>query len=185
MTTKTRNLMTFASVVLIGIAGFTMSATKAAPTFADDRAPELTGPCVRLEIDTGNKVAFRAYATGTQNYRWNGVAWILVAPDAQLFANEDYTGQIGKHYGGPTWESKSGSKVVATRIDDCTPDTSAIAWLKLQKVTTEGAGIFDRISFIQRVNTTGGLKPTVAGTTVGEEANVPYTAEYYFYRPSN
>ena len=182
MTTNMKRKLTVAGVLLIGIAGFLVSAVKAESTFIDDRTPELTGECARLGVDDGNKLAFRSYATGTQIYRWNGAAWIFVAPDAKLFVNEMYHGQIGKHYVGPTWESNSGSKIVAAKIDECTPDTSAIPWLKLQKVDTEGPGIFESVTFIQRLNTTGGLKPTVPGSFVGEEMAVPYTAEYYFYR---
>jgi len=37
-------------------------------------------------------------------------------------------------------------------------------------------------TFIQRINTVGGNAPAAPGTVVGEEANVPYTAEYLFYR---
>jgi hypothetical protein len=32
------------------------------------------------------------------------------------------------------------------------------------------------------VNTTGGLAPSAPPAQAGEEARVPYTAEYYFYR---
>ena len=35
---------------------------------------------------------------------------------------------------------------------------------------------------IQRVNTVGGVAPSTAGSVVGEIAEVPYTAEYFFYR---
>ncbi len=52
-------------------------------------------------------------------------------------------------------------------------------------VETDGPGIFRRVAFIQRVNTTGGTAPAAPGTTVGEEARVPYTAEYYFYRAAH
>jgi hypothetical protein len=38
------------------------------------------------------------------------------------------------------------------------------------------------VTFIQRVNTIGGTAPAEAGLFVGDEARVPYTAEYYFYR---
>jgi hypothetical protein len=38
------------------------------------------------------------------------------------------------------------------------------------------------VSYIQRVNTTGGLAPVEPGEEPGEEARVPYTADYYFYR---
>jgi hypothetical protein len=49
-------------------------------------------------------------------------------------------------------------------------------------VSTDGPGFFSEVTQIQRVNTTGGLIPTVPGTIVDQEARVPYTAEYYFYR---
>jgi len=38
------------------------------------------------------------------------------------------------------------------------------------------------VTFIQRVNTVGGNAPAAAGTFVGEETRVPYSAEYLFYR---
>jgi hypothetical protein len=101
-----------------------------------------------------------------------------------LFAEENFFGEVGNHYVGPTWESKSGSKIVGRRVTGtgCTPDSSAIAWLLLEKVSTSGSGIFSKVTFIQRVNTTGGLPPTAAGLSIGEINEVPYTAEYYFYR---
>ena len=39
-------------------------------------------------------------------------------------------------------------------------------------------------TYIQRVNTTGGLAPTSGcdASTVGTVAKVPYTADYYFYK---
>jgi hypothetical protein len=150
-------------------------------TSADDpREPDL--PCSEVRVPAGNKVAFRAYAIGVQVYRWNGAAWDFVAPVAKLYADANYNGKIATHYAGPTWESNSGSKVVATRDNGCDPDLTAISWLRLRKVSTEGPGILAEVTFIQRVNTTGGLRPTVPGTVVGSEAKVPYTAEYYFYR---
>ena len=44
------------------------------------------------------------------------------------------------------------------------------------------AGIFSKVTYIQRVNTVGGLAPVEAGLIDGETRQVPYTAEYYFYR---
>jgi hypothetical protein len=38
------------------------------------------------------------------------------------------------------------------------------------------------VTYIQRVNTVGGLAPEYAGDYVGEEVRVPYAADYYFYR---
>jgi hypothetical protein len=149
-----------------------------------DREPELPPQCVSITAPEGNKLAHHLYARGVQIYKWNGVSWEFDAPRASLFAEENYFGEVGSHYRGPTWESKSGSKVVAARVPGtgCTPDPSAIAWLLLQTTEAGGPGIFRRITYIQRLNTTGGLAPSAPGTTVGELQEVPYTAEYYFYR---
>jgi Protein of unknown function (DUF3455) len=152
----------------------------------DNRTPDLPTPlCDRLQVQSGNKVAFHVYALGVQIYRWNGASWVFVAPSARLFADAEYHGQVGTHYAGPTWESSSGGKVIASRLESCAPDPTAIAWLLLQTVSTQGPGIFDRVTYIQRVNTAGGLPPTDPGPYIGAEEEVPYTAEYYFYRAQN
>ena len=99
-----------------------------------------------------------------------------------LFADAGDDGVVGIHFGGPTWQSNSGSKVVGTVIEHCTPDPDAIPWLLLEAESTEGPGIFDRVTYIQRVNTVGGNAPTVPGAFAGQVARVPYTADYFFYR---
>ena len=147
----------------------------------DNRAPDL-GDCQELRVEAGNKVAFRAYAAGVQVYRWDGTGWAFVGPEAWLFANGG-GGPVGVHYAGPTWESAGGSAVVGSVLKRCAPDAAAIPWLLLKAVRSEGPGIFGGVTFIQRVNTAGGLAPAGPGEFAGEEARVPYTAEYYFYRP--
>jgi len=157
-----------------------ITSTEAAPS----DAPELPAICAALKGDIDRAPIFHVYAVGVQIYRWDGASWMLTGPDAKLYAEEIYDGLVGKHYAGPTWESVSGSKVVARKVAECTPDTSAVAWLLLERTSSTGPGIFGKVAYIQRVNTTGGLKPTIAGSTVGEEQRVPYTAEYYFYKGS-
>ena len=144
-------------------------------------APDLDG-CPQLAVESGNKVFFRVYAEGVQIYRWNGTTWVFVAPEADLFANVGGTGLIGVHYAGPTWESVSGSKVVGAVLERCTPDPNDIQWLLLSAVSSEGPGPFAKVTHIQRVNTSGGTAPAQPGNFPGEEARVPYTTEYYFYR---
>jgi hypothetical protein len=172
-------------VALFSVAVLALASSTVVRADDDMRAPELPASCGTIQVESGNKVSFHVYAIGVQIYTWNGTAWTLKAPDANLYANDNYKGRgVGIHYGGPTWESNSGGKVVAARVPNtgCTPDATAIPWLLLKSVTTDGPGIFSKVTYIQRVNTTGGLAPAIAGTTVGEEKRVPYTAEYYFYR---
>jgi hypothetical protein len=147
----------------------------------DDRTPDL-GDCQILQVPAGNRVAFRSYAEGVQVYRWNGTSWVFVAPEAVLFAGDEDDEVVGIHYAGPTWESASGSTVVGTVLERCTPDPDAIPWLLLGAVSSEGPGIFHRVTYIQRVNTVGGKAPSDPGDFPGEVVSVPYTAEYYFYR---
>jgi hypothetical protein len=170
-----------ARALLLCLAAFPVTAQAG----ADSRAPELPAVCANIEVPEGNKVCFHAYAVGVQIYRWNGSAWAFVAPAAVLYANADHDGEVGTHYAGPTWESNSGSKVLGQRIAGCTPDVTAIPWLLLQAVTGEGPGIFHRVTYVQRVNTVGGLAPADPGSVIGEERQVPYTAEYFFYRAAH
>src|SRR5262249_41389963 len=149
----------------------------------DNRAPELPSPtCDHIQVPEGNKVAFHAYAIGVQIYKWTGSAWAFGAPAAVLYANAGYDVEVGTHYAGPTWESNSGSKVLGKRLQGCTPDPTAIPWLLLQAVKSEGPGVLHRVTYIQRVNTVGGIAPSTPGSSAGEIKEVPYTAEYYFYR---
>ena len=68
------------------------------------------------------------------------------------------------------------------RLAGCSVDSTAIDWLLLQAVSTDGPGIFKPVTYIQRVNTVGGKAPATPGTSICAEVKVPYTAEYYFYR---
>ena len=144
------------------------------------RAPEL-GTCPELAV-TGGQLAYRVYAQGVQIYRWNGTSWSFVAPSAALSADAEGKGVVGSHYAGPTWESASGSKVVGSVVKRCTPDAGSIPWLQLGAVSAEGPGIFDGIAFILRINTVGGNAPSYPGAAVNDEARIPYTADYLFYR---
>lgn len=156
-------------------------AARTPDTAAFARSPDL-GSCDSLRVPETSQLALHAFASGVQIYQWNGASWTFVAPQATLYADTQYHGVLGSHYAGPTWESTSGGKVVAASVKRCPADASSIPWLLLQTVSTTGPGIFERVTFVQRLNTVGGNAPGSPGTTVGETANVPYTAEYYFYR---
>jgi hypothetical protein len=161
----------------------------ALPARADDddrqrrQPPELPAPlCASVNVPEGNRVSSHVYALGVQIYRWSGTNWAFVAPEATLFADPCYEREVGIHYAGPTWEADDGSTVTGVRIADCKPYRGAIPWLRLGATSAPGHGKFARLTFIQRLNTIGGNAPSEAGAFIGDEARVPYTAEYYFYR---
>jgi Protein of unknown function (DUF3455) len=69
-----------------------------------------------------------------------------------------------------------------------TVDPTAIAWVRLAAASTAAGPGGDRLvdtSYIQRIATTGGLAPPAAdctAATAGTVAEVPYTADYYFWK---
>lgn len=155
----------------------------AGAAFAQDAA-ELTPPampCAEIVVPEGHKLKKIVYAIGVQIYRWNGSAWAFVAPEANLYSDDRFRFKIGTHYGGPTWEANNGGKVIAARVDGCSPDPESVAWLLLEATVNVGPGVFGRTSYIQRINTVSGLAPQRAGMFVGEEVRMPYTTEYLFY----
>ena len=97
--------------------------------------------------------------------------------------------RIMKHFGGPTWQARDGSTVVGQRVDGVTVNATAIPWLLLSAASTSTGPWGDLLvdtSFIQRVATTGGLAPAAVkckATTTGAVVEVPYTADYYFWKP--
>ena len=182
------NIMKFKQIIALAIMLSVITLGHASVTLAVSvdgsiEPPVLPAGCEALAAPAGHAVAYKVYAVGVQIYRWNGTSWGFVAPEANLFASPNYRGLIGTHYGGPSWESNSGSLVTSlgTLATACTPDPTAISWLRLPAVTSNGPGVFDGVTYIQRVNTVGGIRPA-AGTVVGQEARIPYTTEYYFYK---
>ena len=154
--------------------------SKAAPS--DDIQPPDLGDCQDLQVPAGTTLSSHAFGEGVQIYRWDGTSWVFVAPQAILFADAGGDRIVGIHFGGPTWEGVDGSEVVGTVIESCTPDGDAIPWLKLGAASTRGPGVFDRVTFLQRLNTVGGKAPDAPGTFPGQVVRVPYTADYFFYR---
>ena len=139
-------------------------------------------------------------------------AWKLFTPEATLFSDDPKDPkQLITHFFSPnpdevnanaftnfhpiraTWQSSQDtSSVWATTIlagdaVDVTP--GAVAWLKLTAVGRQngpdGGDVLAKTTFVQRVNTSGGVAPP-ANTCdslqeVGSQAFRPYTADYIFY----
>jgi hypothetical protein len=159
----------------------------AAAGHAHPRPPAVPGA---VAVPDGNKLFLDGHAVGVQIYSCNatasGHAWTLVAPRANLY---DRHGKlIITHFAGPTWQAKDGSKVVGQRVDGVNVDPTAIDWLLLSAASTAPGPRGDTLAdttFIQRLNTTGGRAPAAAdcnATTVGTQAEVPYTADYFFWK---
>jgi hypothetical protein len=60
--------------------------------------------------------------------------------------------------------------------------SDSIPWLLLKAKSNEGAGIFSRVTFIQRLDTAGGRAPAGA-CAAGAEQRVDDNATYRFFGP--
>jgi hypothetical protein len=146
----------------------------------------------KIEVPEGNKLFLVGHGVGVQIYSCNatpgGFVWGFVAPRANLY--DDNGKLIVTHFGGPTWQAKDGSTVVGGLAIGVTVDETAIPWLRLSAVSTSAGPDGDRLAhttFIQRTATTGGLAPPAAecnATAVGTVVEVPYTADYFFWKES-
>jgi hypothetical protein len=68
--------------------------------------------------------------------------------------------------------------------DLITVDPTAIPWVRLSAASTT-PGRLGNTTYIQRIATTGGLAPPAAecdAATAGTVDEVPYTADYYFWK---
>jgi hypothetical protein len=146
---------------------------------AGNRLPDLSA-CPALVAPVGSTLVLQAFGVGVQIYHWDGVSWGVAVPSATLYADAGEQGVVADHFAGPTWRSNSGGTVVGTVANRCVPDPASIAWLSLA-AASDGAGLFAKVTFIQRLNTVGGNPPATAGTVIGQEARIPYTADYLFY----
>lgn len=144
----------------------------------------------QIKVPVGYSPVLTVHAKGDQIYQCSlskgEYVWEIQAPDAKLF---DAQGEIvGNHRAGPLWEYKEGSQVVGRVLKklDKTPDSS-ISWLLVEVVSHKGNGLFSNVSFINRINTEGGLPPLVVcnANHVGGEKRIAYKADYIFYSKSS
>jgi hypothetical protein len=176
-------------------------------------AQSVTPPSVpdRLQepVPKGSEAFLIGHAFGSQDYvcaaSGSGVAFVLTTPEAVLFDNPAH--RVINHFFSPnpveggtiraTWQSTRNSSVfwgqavaiatAATDPDFVAPD--AIAWVTLSRAgVLEGSGNGDNLAeatFVQRVNTVGGLAPSIGCSSpddIKKTAIVPYEADYVFYR---
>lgn len=160
-----------------------------------------------LAVPAGHTPYLSADAVGTQNYiclpSASGVAWVHVGPQATLFGRG--TRQLTTHFldvnpmegvARAAWQhsvdsSRVWARAVASSSDPAWVAPGAVPWLLLETMGADGGprgrGQLAGTSYIQRVQTSGGVAPAVGcaqAADVGARAFVPYTTVYVFYRPA-
>lgn len=108
--------------------------------------------------------------------------WAFVGPDALLQEMGGRT--VGKYYGGPTWEHSDGSRITGKQLAIAPGGSGNIPLQLVQTNSATGSGAFSGVTYIQRVNTQGGVAPALPcnASAVTSRQTVDYSADYVFYK---
>lgn len=204
---KTVLIRIVTSAVMMLALGLSTASAQPAPALEVPPVPD------NLQVPVGNTLFLGTRASGTQNYvclptARHEVGWRFLGPQATLFvdAADGMPQQIATHFlsvnpvegtlARPVWQHSIDTSRVWGRVRSSSADSDyvapgAIAWLLLETAGTalgpNGGGFMAQTTFIQRVNTSGGIPPATGCTDddeIGRVALVPYTTDYFFYRKS-
>jgi hypothetical protein len=141
-----------------------------------------------VRVPAGQKVMMATTGVGEITYECRekkdmagAHEWAFVGPVATLYSGDKKT--VGKYYAGPTWEAADGSKVSGKQVA-VAPATPGSIPLQLVKADPAmGAGAMNGVSYIQRLNTKGGVAPAMGcdAMSKGKRQQVAYEADYVFY----
>jgi len=143
-----------------------------------------------VRVPAGHKAAMTVVGVGELTYECKAKAtdaaafeWTFAGPMAKLMDSATQK-EVGKYYGGPTWESMDGSKVTGKQVAVAPGMAGSIPLQLVKADPAMGNGSMTGVTYIQRVNTKGGVAPTDACTSAmaGTKKTVPYQADYVFYK---
>jgi hypothetical protein len=180
---RPRFLRTLTGAVLLGsgLLAASLVGSGTAPVSAAPRAPaaERSGddsvPPV-IQVPPGNRLVAALDAQGVQVYTCAAGTWVFLEPVAQLHDQS----QAVIHFRGPSWESTKDGSLVEAETVASSPVIGAIPQLLLRETLTRGSGVFGNVTYVQRLDTVGGVKPSTACMN-GQTQGVPYSAEYRFF----
>lgn len=148
-------------------------------------------PNSEIKAPSGQKIAFRFQTQPNsvqiytckpagQNFAWTG-------PDPDAILIDSAHKLTVHHYKGPSWEATDGSIVRSEgplARHYLPTDASAVHWLELP--AKEPSRQFAKVTFIHRIDTSGGLPPSAKpcdAQHAGDQERVSYSATYLFYVP--
>ena len=172
-----------------GMAAATLAACSTPGMMGAMKAPDAPAA---VTVPAGHRVAMMTTGMGELTYECRAKAgatdaweWVFTGPDAMLYDMNKK--MVGKYYAGPTWEAADGSKVGGKQLAVApSPNAGAIPLQLVQAGPAMGSGAMSGVSYIQRLNTMGGVAPMDAcgaGMT-GMKKTVKYQADYVFYKPA-
>lgn len=143
-----------------------------------------------IKVPAGHKSVLTLVGAGDLSYECKEKAdakgtyeWTFAGPNAQLIDKDKKV--VGKYYAGPTWEHSDGSKITGKQLAVSPGPAGAIPLQLVQTTPATGKGAMEGVTYIQRMNTKGGVAPKDKPCTmkeVGQKTTVGYSADYVFYK---
>lgn len=180
-------MQTNIALAVLAVVGLSACATPESPPMSSFSQASLPDA---VKVPDGHRVAVETVGTGDISYECRakkGMAdqfeWVFAGPQALL---KDRRGQeVGKYFGPPaTWESSDGSKVTGVQLAVVPAGTGDIPLQLVKANPAMGGGAMQDVTYIQRVNTQGGVAPSsaCAASNAGQKLSVKYRADYIFWR---
>ena len=189
-------MKTFALLAAVGTTAAVLSACNSMPMTPMMMKVDNAALPEPVRVPAGQKVVMTTSGVGEITYECREKKdmagqheWAFVGPVATLYGADRKA--VGKYYAGPTWEANDGSKVTGKQVA-VSPAAAGNIPLQLVKAepamaatmaATPGSGAMAGISYIQRLNTKGGVAPAMAcdAMSKGKRQQVAYEADYVFY----
>jgi hypothetical protein len=148
--------------------------------------PPALGWFSKIKAPEDQMPVLRYAARGVQVFRCeqhNGAwGWWFRLPEAEL---TDATGTVVARHGADfSFEHTDGSRLIGKIVaSDSAPRAEDLRWLLLS-TRSFGQGTFTGITYVQRVNTSGGVPPAQCEPKQSNQLlRVGFSAEFVFYRP--
>ena len=139
-----------------------------------------------IAVPENSAIVLTVAAEGVQIYEskpnpGGGFQWSLKVPQAEL---KSMSGEVmGKHGAGPSWTLNDGSGIVGSLPPlENVAAPGSIPWLLVAVKSKSGSGTLDKVDYVMRVATDGGVAPTAPPTAEGATVRVKYHAIYIFLR---
>ncbi len=152
-------------------------------------SPETPNVPAAVQVPAGHSAFLRTTGIGLITYECRAKAgstvdheWTFIVPEARLLDGSKR--EVGRYYGGPTWEAGDGSKVTGKQVAIAPAGAGNIPLQLVKAEPVPGRGAMSAVTYVQRLDTVGGVAPAEPCTTAtaGSRRQVNYQADYVFYR---
>ena len=156
----------------------------AMPVAAAVNPPAVPAP---LNASAAEAPDFRLRAEGVHVYECRvnangGYQWVFTNPDVSF---SDGTTERAIEVTPNTIQASTDRSTVSGRVRAVAgAGSDNLPWMLLSAQSPSADGLFAGVTSVQRVNTSGGVAPRggCSDATVGSEARVAFSADYYFYK---